>query len=152
LILHLDLSSWKNTEEPPANLPVAVHDFLKMCLHLDDKTTKLAWATLRHAAWDFAAHLGRVTPETATVVCELLQQAPHKYTMQLQLPCVQVWLDSCNIGGWHNQFCRPVSRLVVWLDIMRHQLQTSEYKLYLDVDPQSRSARLTLGCELMMIK
>lgn len=55
-ILHFDLSSWQDTDEPPANLPVAVHDFLKVCLHLDDEMAKLAWVTLRHAAWDFSAH------------------------------------------------------------------------------------------------
>ena len=38
---------------PPKHLPMAFHDFLKLSLGLEDKTAKLAWATLRLFAWNF---------------------------------------------------------------------------------------------------
>jgi hypothetical protein len=31
---------------PPEHLPIAIHDFLKLSLGLEDKIAKLAWATL----------------------------------------------------------------------------------------------------------
>lgn len=40
-----------SSNEPPERLPVSVHDFLKICVGLQDETAKLAWAVLRHLAW-----------------------------------------------------------------------------------------------------
>jgi hypothetical protein len=37
---------------PPAALPNAPHDFLKVCLGVTDEVAKLAWATFRQLAWD----------------------------------------------------------------------------------------------------
>ncbi|KAF8077601.1 hypothetical protein FPV67DRAFT_1614590 [Lyophyllum atratum] len=38
---------------PLETLPVNVHDFLKVCLGLEDEIAKSAWAALRHIAWQF---------------------------------------------------------------------------------------------------
>ena len=37
---------------PPESLPLATHDFLKLCLNLEDEIAKLAWHALRQIAWD----------------------------------------------------------------------------------------------------
>jgi hypothetical protein len=37
---------------PPESLPLATHDFLKLCLNLKDKIAKLAWHALHQIAWD----------------------------------------------------------------------------------------------------
>lgn len=52
-LLQPDLSWFGNitTREPPEHLPVAYHDFLKLCLGLEDEIAKLAWTTLQHIAW-----------------------------------------------------------------------------------------------------
>lgn len=36
---------------PPELLPVDVHDFLKLCLGMNDDVAKLAWERLRNTAW-----------------------------------------------------------------------------------------------------
>jgi hypothetical protein len=38
--------------DTPPTLPVATHDYLKVCLGVTDDIAKLAWATFRHLAWD----------------------------------------------------------------------------------------------------
>lgn len=47
-ILQTDLLLYQgiNKSKPPEHLPVSTHDFLKLCLGLDNKIAKLAWATL----------------------------------------------------------------------------------------------------------
>ena len=53
-ILKPDLSCWKLSDRdgPPERLPIAIHDFLKFCLGMEDKIAKIAWYTLRQIAWD----------------------------------------------------------------------------------------------------
>ena len=53
-ILKPDLSRWQPSQEdgPPERLPFATHDFLKLCLNLEEETAKLMWHTLRQVAWN----------------------------------------------------------------------------------------------------
>jgi hypothetical protein len=54
-ILKHDLTRFSNSNghSPPEHLPVAIHNFLRLSLNLDDEVAKLAWATLRDFAWDY---------------------------------------------------------------------------------------------------
>jgi hypothetical protein len=49
---NLSRSEYSDARQPPEHLPLATHDFLRLCLSLDDEMAKLAWATLRHIAWN----------------------------------------------------------------------------------------------------
>ncbi|KIM72850.1 hypothetical protein PILCRDRAFT_829561, partial [Piloderma croceum F 1598] len=53
-MLKPDLTCWKLSDRdgPPERLPIAIHDFLKVCLGMEDDLAKLAWHTLRQIAWD----------------------------------------------------------------------------------------------------
>jgi hypothetical protein len=53
-ILKPDLNCWQppHQEGPPERLPLATHDFLKLCLNLEDELAKLAWHALRQIAWN----------------------------------------------------------------------------------------------------
>lgn len=37
---------------PPEQLPTNIHEFLKVCITLDDDIARLAWRVLRNLAWD----------------------------------------------------------------------------------------------------
>ena len=49
---NLSRSGYSDAYQPPEHLPLATHDFLRLCLSLDDEMAKLAWATLQHIAWN----------------------------------------------------------------------------------------------------
>ena len=60
-ILKPDLNCWQppHQEGPPEHLPLATHDFLKLCLNLEDELAKLAWHALRQIAWNAGVEGGR---------------------------------------------------------------------------------------------
>jgi hypothetical protein len=67
-LLKPDLTRFVVSENgPPKHLPVAFHDFLKLSLGLEDKTAKLAWATLRLFAWNFDHEAD--DPQKTSCVC-----------------------------------------------------------------------------------
>ena len=52
-LLKPELTRLKEPKNSPLeHLPIAIHDFLKLSLGLEDEIAKLAWATLRVFAWN----------------------------------------------------------------------------------------------------
>lgn len=69
-LLKSDLSLWIGCHqtEPPERLPLAVHDFLKLCIGLlDDEVAKLTWTTLGPVAWEYGYNEGLQNANRASI-------------------------------------------------------------------------------------